>query len=80
MNANKQITLDMFLTDAELEQCGKLYDTLGTTGKFAKTVCAEVITPKIERINAALGQENDPMFLAYAVEYVLMQLKKKGAR
>jgi hypothetical protein len=34
-------------------------------------VCEQIICPNLERINRTLGQENDPMHLAYAVEYVL---------
>lgn len=69
----KQISIDQFLTPAEIRKAAALYKKLKGGGKFAETLDAEIITPNIERINKALGQENDSRFLAYAVEYVFMQ-------
>lgn len=65
----KQITLYDFLTEAEIEKAAAMWrqNNVG----YAKRVCQEIITPHMQRINAALGQENDPMYLAYAVEYVM---------
>ena len=71
----RHVTIDQFLTPAEIERARQMHATLADTGLFAATVMAQIITPNIERINAALGQENDPRYLAYAVEYVLNQLK-----
>lgn len=67
-----QITIDQFLTDAEIERAHRLY-RIARPGTFATRLAAEIITPNLERINKALGQENDARYLAYAVEYVLMQ-------
>lgn len=69
----KTITINQFLTDAEIAQAAKLYEELKDTGRFAATVDEKIITPNIARINTALGQENDPRYLAYCVEYVMMQ-------
>lgn len=69
----KTTTVDQILTPAEIERTQDLYATLANTGKFAATIDAEIIAPNIERINKALGQENDSRFLAYAIEYALMQ-------
>lgn len=41
--------------------------------KEAKSICDQVIQPNIERINKAIGQENDPMYLSYMCEYVVSQ-------
>jgi hypothetical protein len=73
----KQFTIDQFLTTAEIERAATLYKTLAGTGRFASTVDVEIITPNIDRINTALGQENDPRYLAYAVEYVFIQTEKQ---
>lgn len=62
--------LDDFLTTAEIQAAIKLYAE-ASPGTFARRCEAEIIRPVIGRINAALKQENDPRFLAYAVEYVL---------
>jgi hypothetical protein len=59
----KQVAISDFLTDAEIEKAIKL--------KSQKAVREQIIEPNIERINQTLGQENDPAYLAYAVEYVL---------
>ena len=73
----KQITIDQFLTEAEINRAAEMYANLDGTGLFAATLAAQIIAPNIERINDALGQENDPRYLAYAVEYVFIQLKKE---
>lgn len=65
----KQIKLTDFLTLPEIGQAFALGD--------ANAICALVIEPNISRINLALGQENDPMYLAYAVEYVRGQCESK---
>lgn len=70
----RTITLDQMLTPAEIDRAFVLYETLAGTGKFAATIDAEILTPNMERINAALGQKNDPRYLAYAVEFVISQL------
>ena len=36
----------------------------------AKRICEEVIKPNIQEINRKLGQENEPMYLAYVCEYI----------
>jgi hypothetical protein len=69
----KTITINQFLTPAEITRAQALYQKLVNTGNFAVTLDAEIITPNIERINKALGQQNDPRYLAYAVEFVLSQ-------
>jgi hypothetical protein len=71
----KYMTIDQFLLPAEIQRAAALYKTLQGTGKFAATLDAEIITPNLERINTALGQENSSRYLAYAVEFVL----SKGA-
>lgn len=59
----RYITIGEFLTNDEILQCSKC-----TT---AEEIEKEVIAPNIDRINKALGQENNARYLAYAVEYVL---------
>lgn len=68
---NKLIRVTDFLTEAELARATVLYGELKDTGRFARTLAAEIIEPNMARINQALGQENDARYLAYAVEYVL---------
>ena len=65
--ANRTVSLGEFLTESEMALALSL-------GK-AKEIAQQIIKPNIERINKALGQQNDPMYLAYAVEYVIGQAK-----
>jgi len=65
----KQVGIVDFLTEEEIARAGEL-------GK-AVDIEREIIRPNIDRINAALGQENDPMYLAYAVEYVLSKINSR---
>ena len=60
-----QITIDQFLNDSQIKEAIKL--------KNAKDICKIIIEPNLSAINAKLKQENDAMYLAYAVEYVLSQ-------
>lgn len=76
----KQITIDQFLTAREIDRAAELYTQLSATGRFAKTLEDEIITPNMERINQALGQENDPRYLAYAVEFIMMRCTRQPSR
>lgn len=69
----KMITLQDFLNEDQINICCDHYKKLKGTGKFAATVAKEVIEPNIEAINKKIGQENDPKYLAYCVEYAFMR-------
>lgn len=66
-------TLSAFLTGAEIDQALALWRELGDTGRFVTEVETRIIAPNMARINAALGQENNARYLAYAVAYVFGQ-------
>ena len=72
MNQPKQkpITIYDFLTPAQIRKALALYNDKTAKQPFAKRCCEAVIAPNLETINTKLGQENDPMYLAYMVEYV----------
>lgn len=65
----KRVTINDFLTWDEILQAQKLKD--------AEPICEEIIKPNIDRINRILKQQNDPMYIAYAVEFVINQTKKR---
>jgi len=65
----KHATLKDFLTDHEIRRAMELQN--------ARAICEEIIKPSILRINKDLGQENDPLYIAYAVEYALFLAKSK---
>jgi len=58
------MTIDAFLTEDEIRRAAQLEDRIA--------VRDQLIIPNMDRINAALGQNNDPDYLAYAVEYVMI--------
>jgi len=62
----RKISIDQFLNEEQIKEAIHL--------KKAKDICKEIIEPNIEEINKKLGQENEPMFLAYATEYVVGQV------
>lgn len=73
----KEITIKDILTVSEIKRAELLYRKYQGTGQFNRKVVEQVINPVIGRINEALGQENDPRFLGYAVEYVFNKVRTK---
>lgn len=59
----RAVRITDFLTDREIQEALRL--------KTAKAICDKIIRPNLPRINRALKQKNDPMFLAYMVEYAM---------
>jgi hypothetical protein len=70
---DKRVLITDFLTEEEIALASQMWRGrwLEDGKSYAQRVADLIIRPNIERINKALGQENDPMFLACAVEYVL---------
>ena len=67
----KYVAIADFLTDAEIDKALVIIaEARGDCSLHAKLRDA-VIAPNMARIDAALGQENDADYLAYAVEFVL---------
>lgn len=71
----KYVAVADFLTPEEIRIAMTLYSFCGEKQAFHKVCRDEIIAPVIGRINEDLGQENDPGYLAYAVEYALSQMK-----
>jgi len=59
------MTIDQFLNEEQIKKAIQL--------KKAKAICREIIEPNLTEINNSLGQENNAMYLAYAVEYAVNQ-------
>jgi hypothetical protein len=68
---------DQFLTLSEIRKCRRIYAPVGRKEPFADIVAREITGPNIDRINKKLGQECDPKYLAYIVEY---NLGREGQR
>lgn len=63
MDPKRTVTITDFLTERQIQEAIKLKD--------AKRICKDIIEPNLDTINRKLGQENNPMYLAYVVEYVI---------
>jgi len=59
----RTITIDQFLNEEQIKEAVDL--------KKAKDICKKIIEPNLAAINKKLGQENDAMYLSYAVEHVI---------
>lgn len=76
----KTMRVSDFLTDAEIEKAVDLYQRLyraDLTHRFAQEAAETIIAPVMDRINRTVGQENDAKYLAYALEYAIMQSREK---
>jgi hypothetical protein len=62
-----------FLTHPEVRKARRIFDAQGIeAASKAHARCRdEIIIPALARINKTLGQENDPDYLAYLVEYLV---------
>lgn len=70
----KSITLPDILTAAQIAEAAQLYAAHGMDA-VAK-IQAQVIEPNMAAINAKIGQENDPRYVACAVVYVLSEAQE----
>ena len=59
------IKLEDFLTKEEI----KLAKTLQVASKIKEHITG----PRIKRINETIGQENDPLYLAYLIEFLISE-------
>lgn len=71
----KHVTITDFLTEDEINIALQLFNDPKRSRPYAEVVCEQITRPNLERINKALGQENDPKYLAYMIEYVMTQVK-----
>jgi hypothetical protein len=71
----KYATIRDILTDEETVRAYGWYKEMETG--FAQRLCKEIIQPNLERINRKLGQQNEPMYLAYLIEYAFMMGKRE---
>jgi hypothetical protein len=67
----RNVTISDFLTDRQIEQAVALHREYRGTSALHDLLVQKIIRPNMAAINRKLGQENDPSFLAYAVEYVI---------
>jgi hypothetical protein len=74
VSAQKTLALPQFLTRSQIYEASNLFKTYGD--RAVEQIQAQVIEPNMATINAKLGQENDPKYLAYAVVYVLSQARE----
>ena len=66
-------SFDKVLSDKDFNKAFIIYKEYKGTGTLNKRLQEEIINPKIEEINKITGQKNLSKYMAYALEYVLMQ-------
>jgi len=59
------IELEDFLTKEEI--------SLAFSLENAAAIEEKITRPQIKRINETIGQENDPLYMAYLVEFLIAQ-------
>jgi hypothetical protein len=72
----KSFSLGEMLTDAEIQRAINIWQDGGP--RVARRLCDEVVRPALVEINRKTGQENDPMYLAYMLEYVFEQQSRRS--
>jgi hypothetical protein len=72
MKERKEIQASEVFTPEMLELAMKCRDK--------DEILEKVITPNMEHINKVTEQENDPRYWAYALEFVLMEIKSKAKK
>jgi hypothetical protein len=68
----KTLSIGQILTPAEMTKAIRLYKHCESY-QFAKRCADEIISPVLDRINKISGQENDPKYLAYCIEYAILK-------
>lgn len=63
---------DILFNEQQVARAIELFRTC-RAGTFAKTICDELIQPQITEIDERLGQQNDPLYLAYVIEHAITQ-------
>lgn len=65
----RDVAITDFLTPEQITKAWKMYEN-GPAHTFVKRCAEEIIEPNLPEINEKLGQENNALYLAYAVQYV----------
>ena len=72
----RQVVITDFLTDEQIAKAQELFRSVPDY-EFARRCAETIIFPNLITINQKLGQANNAMYLAYAVQYVLTQASKR---
>lgn len=68
-----KVSLTDFLTEEEMSRIRLMWINKASQRDFHVQVLGTIIKPNMERINKAIGQENDPGYLTYMIEYIFME-------
>jgi hypothetical protein len=74
MTKPRTIAITDFLTPAQITRAWKLYED-APPYTFSRRCAKDIIEPNIDEINKKLGQDNHPLYLAYAVQVVFNAAK-----
>ena len=70
------MTIGELFTEREINAAVKLYNEC-KPGEFNKRVVEKIVEPAMARINKVTGQENDPRYFGYLLEFVIMEGAKR---
>lgn len=68
----RYVKISDFLSRDQINSAFLIYQK---TDSPAQEICNQIIKPNLKRINRRLGQENDPMYLAYCCEFAFSKLR-----
>jgi hypothetical protein len=77
MAAEKTVSIDELFTPDELAQALAIWRRLETP---AHEICEKVVKPNMARVNTKLDQENNPLYIAYMIEYVFNETERRPPR
>lgn len=72
------VRLSDFMTTRDIRAAVRLWNT--DRANFHRRVRDEIVCPAMAEINRKTGQENDPDFVAYSIEYVFTEAKNAEDR
>jgi hypothetical protein len=77
MSNQRTIQITDVFTDEQIEAAVELYESC-SPGTFNAAVVEKIVQPALSRINQVTGQENDPKYWGYALEYAITQSRRPG--
>lgn len=81
----RRFRLDELFTEAELRKAAAIFgshkdDPMPGGMSLARKLCRDITEPALERINRVTAQENNAMYLAYALEHAFTQFLSEISR
>lgn len=73
----KTATIDQFLTVAQINEAIDIWkEHRNERQTFHELILEKVVRPNMAQINKRLGQENDPDYIAYMLEFAFIAVER----